>query len=188
LGVEAVVAKDRAEEAGFDALKLSEIEIQSMIELVPLEGDGVGLAVYATYGESLVDGQDESALAFGPLIKAARGPRSVTLNLFAVRMFDIKEIEDGETARFPDHWNLEYAWQLKHQAIGVLAFSIEGYGDFFDVNGDLEGEHPERHRLGPVVYPTLGEGPEIEFSLGVLFGLTGATSDLALKWGAELAF
>ncbi len=209
VGVEAAVVKDRADDGGFDSLKLSEIEIQSMIELVPLENDGAGLAFYVTYGESLVNGEDESEVAFGPIIKVARGPLSATVNLFALRVFDIQEsnIDDGEVEieRLPNHWNLEYAWQAKRQITDVLAFGVEGYGDFMDINKFLLGEDTDRHRLGPMLCVTLGEGdeyrpghsahelhegegPEIELTLGVLFGLTGATSDVAFKWGAEFEF
>jgi hypothetical protein len=209
LTVAAEAEKERNEEGGFNAFKLSEIELETVLELLPLEGDGLAFSLFAKYGESLVNGVDESEIAFGPIVKAVKGATSITGNLFPVYAFDLQEtkIEDGEIEieRETNHWNLDYAWQLKHQATDMIAFGVEGFGGFADLGGDLPGTQAERHRLGPVLYVTLGEGgdhrpghsdhaahaesgPEIELAIGALIGLNDDTSDLTLKWDAEIEF
>jgi len=70
----------------------------------------------------------------------------------------------------------------------------------------MAGGEPEIHRIGPTLYLALGdrsyddeaegsgkgiaefEGPSLEATLGLLFGLTDDTSDLAVKWDAEIEF
>jgi hypothetical protein len=206
--------QERAEDGSFNSLKLSEVEGQGKVELVPLEGDGFGASFLAAYGESVVSNEDGSAITFGPILKAARGPLSFTANLFPVYSFGIKETEieyeegeaEVEVEHTPDHWSFDYAWQLKHKTAERWAFGVEGFGGFADVGNDLTDSGPNKHRLGPVVYLEIGDHsreagdkgdghdlaapalPALEIAFGVLFGLNDDTSDIALKWDADFAF
>jgi len=203
--VEAEFEQKRASDGSFDSLKLKEIEIQSILELLPLEGDGIGAGIFVSYGENLLNGKDESELEFGPILKAVRGPLSATVNLFPKYEFDIQEVENKSGVisieEEPDHWNLNYAVQVKHKTGERVAFGLESYGTFKDIGADLPGNQPEIHRAGPVVYLKLGEGehghdgheeaeegPEFEMTFGLLFGLNDNTSDVAFKYNAEIEF
>jgi len=212
--------RERTEDGSFNSLKLSEIEGQAKIELLPIEGDGFGISFLGRYGESVVSNEDESEIVFGPILKAASGPFSITANLFPVYSFDIKETEiefeepeeEGEEAtaeieveRTPDHWNFDYALQVKHQTWERVALGAEAYGELEDISNDNPDSGPDKHRMGPVVYVSLGEGhghgghgdeaghstgdlPSALLAFGVLFGLNDDTSDVALKWDAEFHF
>ena len=210
----AELEQERAEDGSFNTLKLSEVEGQSKVELVPLTGDGFGASFLAAYGESVVSNEDESAITFGPILKAVRGPLSFTANLFPVYSFNIKETEIGykegeaevEIERTPDHWNFDYAWQLKHQTGEHWAVGVEGFGRFEDIAGDVADSEADKHRFGPVIYLGFGDHghgsaghgnghdlaarsmPALEIAFGVLFGLNDDTSDIALKWDADFAF
>jgi len=210
----AELEQERAEDGSFNSLKLSEVEGQGIVELIPLKGDGFGVSFLAGYGESVVSGEDGSGIRFGPILKVAKGPLSMTLNPFPVYEFNIKEteieFEDGEAEveieHTPDHWNFNYALQLKHQTGEHWAVGVEGFGGFEDIAGDVADSEADKHRFGPVVYLGIGDHghgagdhgdghdpaapglPAMEFAFGVLFGLNDDTSDLALKWDAEIEF
>ena len=213
--------QERAEDGSFNSLKLSEVEGQGKVELIPLEGDGFGLSFIAAYGESVVSNEDESAIALGPILKVVNGPLSVTANLFPVYLFNLKETEiefeepeeedeeataEIEVERTPDHWNFDYAWQAKYQAGEQWALGVEGFGTFEDISDNVADSGPDKHRMGPVIYFSIGDHgdgadddgnghelaetgmPAMGIAFGVLFGLNDDTSDVALKWDAEIEF
>lgn len=207
------VEKERVEDGTFNSLKLSEIEGQAKVELLPIEGDGFGISFLGRYGESVVSNEDGSSILFGPILKAASGPLSITANLFPVYNFDNKEteieFEEGEAEveieTTPDHWNFDYALQVKHQTWERVALGAEVFGEFEDFANNVADSGPDKHRMGPVIYVSLGEGhghgghddenghsvgglPSAHFAFGVLFGLNDDTSDVALKWDADFQF
>ena len=78
-----------------------------------------------------------------------------------------------------------YGWQLKHEARKGLYLGIEGFGRYPDIGG-IGG--PEEHRIGPLVtfeFET-AEKRSLALEFGVLFGLTDATPDTAVK--AQLTY
>ena len=216
IGAAVEAEEERGEDGRFGDFELSEGELQNKFEILPLEGDGFGASILVVYGRSLgtgVPGESEKELRFGPILKAAKGPVSVTANLFPVHVFDVeeKEFEDGalEIEDIPDHWNFSYAWQVKYQKSDRLALGVEGFGEFEDIGGDLPGDDLERHRVGPVLYLSWEKGGHslslkdshgdedhghedggvaFEMAFGVLFGLNEDTSDVALKWDFEIEF
>ena len=207
------VEEERTEDGSFNSPKLSEIEGQAKVELLPIEGDGFGVSFLGRYGESVVSNEDESSILFGPILKAASGPLSITANLFPVYNFDIKETEiefgeegpEIEVERTPDHWNFDYALQVKHQTWERVALGAEVFGEFEDIANNVADSGSDKHRMGPVVYLSLGEShghgghdneaghsagdlPSASLAFGVLFGLNDDTSDVALKWDADFHF
>jgi len=207
--------QERNEEGtGFNSLKLSEVEFAALLELVPVPSEGFGATLFLGYEESLVEGEDATAYVIGPLVKAVSGPLSATGNLYFNRVVDIveTEFEDGATVRTvtPDHWSFSYAGQLRYMAGGWFGFGAEAFGEVSDIGSEvaslMPGGEPEIHRIGPTLYLALGgggdddeaegsdsgiaefEGPSLEATLGLLFGLTDDTSDLTVKWDAEIEF
>ena len=206
--------QERNEEGtGFNSLKLSEVEFAALFEMVPVPVHGVGATLFLGYQESLVDGEDATAYVIGPLVKAASGPLSATGNFYFNRIVDISEteFEDGITERTvtPDHWSFSYAGQVRYMAGGWIGFGAEAFGEVTDIGDEVaslspQGE-PEIHLIGPTLYlKTGGNGdggrengdddmaespePSLEATLGLLFGLTDDTSDITLKWDAEVEF
>lgn len=212
LGVGAEFEEERGEDGTFGDLNLSEIEIENRVEIIPMDDDGgIGAAFFLGYETAISQGEDEDRVALGALVSAEKGRVSATGNLFLVDVFDIREteIEDGETkiTHTPDHWDFEYAWQLKLQKTSKLAIGVEGYGEVPDISDDVAGRNFEKHRVGPVLYltwkkPALSpmdadadgdadeeeEGSTLNMAFGVLFGLNNNTSDIALKWDFEFEF
>jgi len=206
--------QERNEEGtGFNSLKLSEVEFAALLELVPVPSHGFGATLFLGYEESLVEGEDATAYVIGPLVKAQSGPLSATGNFYFDRVVDVveTEFEDGMTVRTmtPDHWNFNYAGQLRYMAGGWFGFGAEAFGELSDIGGEVArlvpGGEPEIHRVGPTLYLALGggddddegeggeeiaefEGPSLEATLGLLFGLTDDTSDLTVKCDAEIEF
>ncbi len=212
LGVSAEFEKERNEDGSFQSLELSEIGGGARIEIIPLDDErgGLGAALQVSYETSVLTRENGNRFRVGPLLKVAKGPFSATANLFLAKLTDLREveIEDDEitTERTPDHWDFDYAWQVKRKK-GRLGFGVEGFGTMQDVSGDVPGKsNPEKHRLGPTLYWTFeqprpfasagdddgdgddDEGARMEMTFGVLFGLNNETSDVALKWDFELEF
>jgi len=207
--------QERNEEGtGFNSLELSEVEFAALLELVPVPSEGFGATLFLGYEESLVEGEDATAYVIGPLVKAQSGPLSATGNFYFNRIVDIveTEFEDGMTVRTvtPDHWAFSYAGQLRYMAGGWFGLGAEAFGEVSDIGGVVAslapGGEPEIHRFGPTLYLALGdgddddegkgaehefagfEGPSLEATLGLLFGLTDDTSDFTVKWDAEIEF
>lgn len=216
VGVGAEFEEERGENGRFGSLDLTEVEVFGRAEIVPIEGDGFGASFFVGYESTVADGEDGEQFVFGPILKAARGPVSATANLVAARSFDNAEveIEDGEIEieRTPDHWNFKYAGQVLVEVNERIDLAVEAYGDVTDIGGDVAGDDPDKHRIGPVVYLNLelgrdnssgvddddlaengnggdeDESPELRLGFGVLFGLNNNTADVAVKWSAALEF
>ena len=139
--------QERNEEgAGFNSLKLSEVEYAALVELVPVPSQGFGATLFLGYEESLVEGEDATAYVIGPLVKAQSGPLSATGNFYFDRVVDIveTEFEDGMTVRTvtPDHWTFSYGGQLRHMAGGWFGIGAEAFGEVSDIGARLRAPWP----------------------------------------------
>ncbi len=199
---------------GFDSLKLSEIELTALLELVSVERHAIGATLLLGLEETLAEGQDQTTFVIGPIVKAVSGPLSATGNFYFAHAFDIREreIEDGETeeTRTPDHWTFSYASQIRYQAGQWFGFGAEAFGEVTDIGGDVAnsmlGHDPRSHRIGPALYFTFGgedaesnsdaeapaaaeeDAPSLETALALLFGLTDDDSNLTFKWDVQFEF
>lgn len=206
IGVEIDIEKPRNEMGSFDDLQISQIGFESKLVLLPRIGDGIGITMYLGYEQGVQSGDNSKLLTFGPIINLAKGPFSTTVNLFFARAFELKELVDaGPPADYdttPATWGFEYHLQAKYQMSERFAFGVESIGTILDIGGRIAGRIPQTHSVGPVVYFTMGdnnnddaessagknEGVETEIALGLLFGLTSATYDVALKWDVTVGF
>lgn len=135
------------------------------------------------------------AIEFGPVLQLETGPISWVFNPFLEKTFGDNR-EPGIA--------LSYAWRASTEIAEKLSIGIEGYGAVEDL-GNAPATNDQIHRIGPVLY--LGEvhghqghasgahgggahahGPEWHGEIGVLFGLTDATPDAALKVNIEAHF
>ena len=131
---------------------------------------GIGYAWFTGIAVGL-DGEQTNAVVLGPIVRIGAGPTSLVLNPFLEQTFG-KNREEGI--------GFLYGWQLKHQLRTGLWLGIEGFGNIPDIAG--EGG-PERHRIGPLLTYEIeiGDKRTLTFETGVLFGLTDATPDTAVK-------
>jgi hypothetical protein len=157
-------------------------EIGGQVEFIKRHGDGFGFAVRSLYEFALQGGAPDKVL-FGPAGRFVSGRTSATIDTFFVQ-----DLGDGDALA------LDIKWQLRHGVAERVSLGIEGYGTISNLAAPGTFADQE-HRIGPVLYLKLGPwmpkevrdsagvGEEEIFglSLGALFGLTEATSDVAFK-------
>ncbi len=202
-----------ADANSFDSLKVTEIQFEGLVVLVPVKTHGIGLGAYAEL--QLPTSDEARTLYVGPIIQAVFGPWSATGN-FAFVKFMGGEPEAGEAR--DEKWDFAYFTQLKYEASEAWAVALEAYGtiDRLGNSGNPSeaavaiGDQ-DQHRIGPVAYYTfkrdrmapvtgmkLGaasegdddddEGTSVTIGTGVLFGLNENTPDTTLKLGVEIEF
>jgi len=164
-----------------ESLEAREFEIGGQYEIVERHGDGLGLAFRGIY-EFALQNREPDEILFGPLAKFVRGPDSATINTFFIgQVGPHREIDSLE---------LKVNWRLKHEFNEKWALGVEGYGEIEDLSHAGRWDD-QKHRLGPVAYLELereGSNLEWEFAVGTLFGISDATSDVTLKFDAEVKF
>jgi hypothetical protein len=187
-----------------DNLKMSSVELETQFQLVKRHGDGIALAVQGGYAQALNHGDEgqPNEFSFGPIVELAKGPLVLTLNPLFNR-------QQGEFAN-QEGLGFEYGWQVKYEYSQKLDLALEMFGNIEDL-ANPGSFNDQEHSLGPVLYLNFGneggdedeklglgdddekngsEKKEAEFTVGVgaLFGLTDATSDVALKVMGQLQF
>jgi hypothetical protein len=190
------------EQPADDDLKLTSLELETQFELIERKGDGIGLAFQGGYAQAINHGNqngDANEISFGPIVELAKGPLVLTLN----------PLFNDQRGPFANQEGLgfEYGWQLKYQLNEKTAFALEMFGNIEDL-ANPGSFNEQEHSIGPVLYMSFGnqasdedekagisgddqnekKGAEFTVGLGALFGLTDATSDVALKVEGSLAF
>jgi hypothetical protein len=188
-----------------DNLKMTSVELETQFQLVKRHGDGIALAVQGGFAQALNNGDEgePNEFSFGPIVELAKGPLVLTLNPLFNR-------QQGEFAN-QQGLGFEYGWQVKYEFSQKLDLALEMFGNIEDL-ANAGSFNDQEHTLGPVLYINFGnedgdegeglgagdedeeksgsEKREAEFTVGVgaLFGLTDATSDVALKVMGQLQF
>ncbi len=138
-----------------------------------------------------------NAIEFGPVITLSSGRAALTLNPFLEKTFG-ENREEGI--------GVVYGYRATYSFTETFSIGIEGYGQIENI-GDGPASSEQVHRIGPVVYigavHGLGHEPHHErhgstaqtsshgdwhAEVGVLFGLTQATPDTAVKLNVGLDF
>ena len=164
--------------------RLSAIEFESQIEIITLEGDGLGLAIQGGIEKPVFEAGDEEPpdFHFGPILEVAQDKFLLTLNpLFFKELGHLAEQEG---------WGFEYGWQAKYELTERLSLALEMFGEIDDMSNAGPFDE-QQHSIGPAFYYTIefeeGDGitvpksRELTLSLGGQFGLTSETSDFAVK-------
>ncbi|MFZ0853260.1 MAG: hypothetical protein WAO08_29185 [Hyphomicrobiaceae bacterium] len=162
VGLEAEQARFEAAETlagarGFDELKVTEIELEGTIVLVPAGKNGFAAA--ALIQQHIAFEQDEAHQLFlGTALQYALGPWSATANLYAVKNIGGRGERDGASIS-DERWDFQYAAQVKYQVNSRLALALEGYGvvERLGNSGTKSNERQlfgdfDRHLLGPAIY------------------------------------
>ena len=142
---------------GFDELKVTEIELEGTVVLVPAGKNGFAAAALIQQHFALE--QDEAHQLFlGTALQYVLGPWSATANLYAVKNIGGRGERDGASIR-DERWDFQYAAQVKYQVNSRLALALEGYGvvERLGNSGTKSDERQlfgdfDRHLLGPAIY------------------------------------
>ena len=170
--ISAVLKLENVEE---DHFKASRVALENLFVLKPIDDKrrlDVGLGWFTAVGAS-IHHDTTNALVFGPIVAMKLDKLVVTANPFLERTFGRNHIEGIA---------LNYGWNAKYEIREGFAIGIEGYG-LVENLGSPPPWRDQEHRIGPAIFTelTLGNGLKIAPDLGLLFGLTHATPDVALK-------
>lgn len=133
--------------------------------------------------EAALDSDEAHGFEFGPIAQLETGPLVTTLNpFFEVEVGDDREDGVAFAYGFQTRWNFTDEEEDDFQ----FGLGVEAYGEIEDFADDAPSTSDQEHRVGPVAYLGTDLGPgEIGLDVGVLFGLTSATSDYGIKWNLE---
>lgn len=175
------------EQPAGESLEFASLGLETQFVLIARCGGMLGVAFMAGYGPYslfLEDGTPDE-LEFGPVIEYAPGPWLLTLN----PRLDREIGEQAETESF----GFEYAAQLKYSFARRWGLAVLGFGEIEDLT-DAGPFESQTHVLGPSLYLSSdhgsrsdlaegegGGGHEWILGVGVLFGLTRASADSALR-------
>ncbi|MEQ1704593.1 MAG: transporter [Rickettsiales bacterium] len=79
----------------------------------------------------------------------------------------------------------EIKWMAKYNYLPILSPGVEYYGEFGEITNSDDYDS-QKHRLGPVMYGKFGHG--FKYEAGVLFGISDAAEDYAVKLNLEYEF
>jgi hypothetical protein len=178
---------------------LSSVELEAQYEFIEREGNGLGLAFQSGYTFATRGGEADE-IEFGPIVELAAGKALLTLN----PIFGAQVGHNRQT----DSLGFEYGWRGEYDFAKHWGVGVEMFGEIEDLS-HAGSFNDQTHSIGPTLFYKLGDGdeegegggngddddkiaapPETELSLnvGVQFGLTDATSDMAVKFQGALEF
>jgi hypothetical protein len=171
---------------------LNAIEFETQFELITREGDGLGLSIQGGTEQPVFEARDETdpEIAFGPIVELSKSNYTLVLNPLFFRVIGDKNDQEG--------FGFEYGWQGRKELFGErLWLAVEMFGEVEDMS-NAGPFNEQQHSIGPAFYYTFGKedddfvgdddladidrkSKELTVSLGAQFGLTDATSDVAIK-------
>ncbi|HMN36518.1 MAG TPA: hypothetical protein PKD49_02235 [Hyphomicrobium sp.] len=187
-----------AEKAAGESYELSSVALENVFRL-PRSNPGPGDWGWFTAVRAGVNSSETNTVEFGPIVSLSSGPVTLTLNPFFAKTFG-RNREDGVA--------FSYGWRATYEIHERLSLGLEGYGEIEDIASAPEVSE-QVHRVGPVLYighvhgtphhhdenetGHLGQthgGHEdgLHAEIGVLFGVTQATPDAALKVNLGMDF
>jgi hypothetical protein len=117
-------------------------------------------------------------IEFGPIVSKDIGRTTHTVNLFLTQQFG-----PAQTAHSPD---FSYAWQSRWNLLPYASPAVEIYGDAGPLN-HVPAIGSQQLLAGPVLLGgvSLGAVGNLNYQIGYLQGLTGATPRYTVKGGLE---
>ncbi len=189
LGLEIEAEQERFEDPetvaranAFGELKVTEIQLEGTIVLVPVGKQGFGVAALFEHNIA-VDRREVDQLFLGTALQYVQGPWSATANLYAVKNFGGREELDGALVS-DERWDFQYAAQLKYRVNETLALALEGYGVVERLgNSGTRSEARvrfgdfDRHLLGPVFYYSWNADDRVARNSGQRLRARGVAGD-----------
>jgi hypothetical protein len=161
-----------------DKLRASHLAVENIFVLRPMkQKHDFGLGLFVAL-ETSINSESTNALVFGPIITGKWNKVTWAFNPFFEQTFG-RNREDGMA--------FTYGWQAKYELREGLSVGVEGYG-LVENLGDSPRLAEQKHRVGPVLYREfeVAKNFKIEPSVGLLFGLTSATPDVALRFNVDI--
>jgi hypothetical protein len=155
--------------------RLANVALENIFVLRPFaEGQrsGLGLGWYATLDVS-THADTTNVFTTGPILVAKADRLSFAANPFFEQTFGRNHVEGIA---------LSYGWQAKYELGKQISVGIEGFGAIDDIGNSPSWSNQE-HRIGPAIFTEVDLGRDFKVTpdLGVLFGLTRSTPDVAVK-------
>jgi hypothetical protein len=160
-------------------LKYDSIAWENIIEFFGQEEAWLGSGLYLEFEAKDEDGKADKIETKLLLERDLTGITN-TANL-------VFEKEVGNNA--DDDVEFGYAWRSRAKVMEHLKLGFEAFGELGEIN-NFKSPDRQEHQIGPMLYGgiELTEDVELEYRLGVLFGLTDATPDETFVWQLELEF
>lgn len=175
------------EQPAGESLEFASLGVETQFVLIPRRGGTLGVALMAGYGpySLFVEDDKPDEFEFGPVVEIAPGPWLLTLNPRLARQIGKHADQEG--------FGFEYAAQAKYSLTNRWGLAVLGFGEIEDLAnaGPFESQ---THVLGPSLYLSSAHaerqgqnesdsdlGREWTLGVGVLFGLTEASADAALR-------
>ncbi len=179
------------DEPADEHFRLNSIEFETQFELITREGDGLGFSVQGGTEQPVFEVREEAdpEIAIGPIVELSKSNYTLVLNPLFFREIGDKNDQEG--------FGFEYGWQGRKELFGErLWLAVEMFGEIEDMS-NAGPFNEQQHSIGPAFYYTFGKeddfvgdddlvdidrkSKELTVSLGAQFGLTDATSDVAIK-------
>jgi hypothetical protein len=153
-------------------LRFNALSVESLFVIRPTPIHGIGFGWFQSVDVATNRGAT-NATQFGPIIQLKADKVALTVNPFFETTFGANHI---------DGLALIYGWQAKLDVSEGIAIGVEGHGLVENI-GHAPALSEQEHRIGPVVYleGELWKDRPVSADIGLLFGLTDATPDVALK-------
>jgi hypothetical protein len=158
-----------------DDFRLGKMAVENLFVLKPVDAKAAqdfGLGWFTALDLS-VHPDTANALIFGPIVTVKSQKLSLTANPFLEQTFGRNQVEGIA---------LNYGWQAKYEVRDGFAVGIEGFGVVENL-GHSPPWSEQEHRIGPAIFTEIEVAKDFKISpdIGLLFGLTSATPDVALK-------
>lgn len=151
------------------------VALENILVLKALrEGQAIDTAVGWFSGIDVsIHAETTNVALFGPILSLKADKLAITVNPFLEKTFG-RNREEGIA--------LNYGWHAKYELRHGLAVGVEGFGVVENL-GDAPPWQEQEHRLGPAVFAEVPITKDFSIApdVGLLFGLTRATPDVALK-------
>jgi hypothetical protein len=123
--------------------------------------------------EASMDRATTNAVVFGPILAVKLDKLALNTNSFLEQTFGRNKAEGIA---------LNYGWQAKYELREGFAVGIEGFGVIENLGDPLPWSEQE-HRIGPAIFTEIALTRDFKIApdIGLLFGMTRATPDVALK-------
>lgn len=161
------------------SLKFDAIAWENIVELFTQEEAWLASGLYFEFEAKDEEGAADKIEAKLLLEKDLSGIRNTANVNF--------EKEVGNNA--DDDLEFGYAWRSRTEVAHDFKVGFEAFGELGEIK-NFKSPDRQEHQIGPMLYGgiELTEDVELDYRLGVLFGLTDATPDETFVWQLELEF
>jgi hypothetical protein len=155
--------------------RVAKVAVENIFVLKAIDNErrnDIGLGWFAAF-EAAVHQDTTNSFIFGPIMTVKAGKLAWTANPFLEKTIGQNRVEGIA---------LNYAWQAKYEVVSGLAVGVEGFG-LVENLGNTPPWSQQEHRIGPVIFTEIALTKDFKVSpdIGLLFGLTASTPDVAVK-------